>query len=358
MLQDTLERHQAFWNHDKMDRPSWGVSIGFFANEAYPRTMAKISPGVVTPQDIPIDELLEDFDERWELSSGMGDFPFSCSPFPSIPWLEAIAGCPIMASPSSFWAEPCIDDLETWNWGQPIRENPWARKLLELMRSLADHSHGRYQVSPSLMRGPADILSAMRGASNFAVDFLDTPGLVVPALRHCAQIWREMAQAQLDLIPPSSEGYLALETALRAWAPDRLLWLQEDAMALLSPKLYREFIMPLDTELSSAFPCVAFHLHGTALWAIDELVKIPGIGALELNLEDAMCDVPGTLAGWKKIQQNKPLVIWRVYHEDFPSWLAMILGEFPAKGISIQVSVHNVEEARKVSQEFQKYEKH
>jgi hypothetical protein len=356
MSEDTLKRHQAFWNHQQMDRPSWGVSIGFFANEAYPRVMAKMPSGQVKPENILVDELLDDFDERWQAQQGIGDFPFTCSPFPSIPWLEAIAGCPIMASPTSFWAEPCLTDFQTWQWNDHVLENPWAQKFLELMQKLIQHAQGRYQVSPTLMRGPADILSAMRGASQFAMDFLDTPEHIRPALDHCALIWREMAKAQSELIPPSSEGYIALESALRAWAPERLLWLQEDAMALLSPKLYREFILPLDMELSDLFPCVAFHLHGTALWAVDSLVHVPGINAIELNLEAAFCDVEGTLAGWKKIQEHKPLVIWRIYAEDFPTWLEGILKEFPPKGISIQVSARNVEEARKVQEAFRKYE--
>ena len=357
MSEDTLKRHQAFWNHEQMDRASWGVSVGFFANEAYPRVMAKMPSGPVKPENILVDELLDDFDERWQAQQGIGDFPFTCSPFPSIPWLEAIAGCPIMASPTSFWAEPCLTDFQTWQWNDHVLDNPWAQKFLELMRKLVQHSQGRYQVSPSLMRGPADILSAMRGASQFAVDFLDTPEHIRPALDHCALIWREMAKAQSDLIPTSPEGYIALESALRAWAPERLIWLQEDAMALLSPKLYREFVLPLDTELSSLFPCIAFHLHGTALWAVDSLVRVPGIGAIELNLEAAFCDVEGTLVGWKKIQAHKPLVIWRIYAEDFPVWLEGILKEFPAKGIFIQVSARNVEEARKVQAEFRKYER-
>ena len=275
MSVSTLTRHRAFWNHEEMDRPSWGVTLGFFANEAYPRLMAKMPSGPVQPENILIPELLQDFDARWEAQQGIGDFPFTCSPFPAIPWLEAMAGCPIMASPTSFWAEPCLADYHTWQWPSRVLENPWAQKLLEVMRALAEHARGRYQVSPTLMRGPADILAAMRGASQFALDFLDTPEHIRPALEQCAALWREMAQAQLDLIPPSSEGYVALESSLRAWAPERLLWLQEDAMALLSPKLYREFILPLDTELSGLFPCIAFHLHGTALWAVDSLVHVP-----------------------------------------------------------------------------------
>jgi hypothetical protein len=314
--------------------------------------MEKMPSGPVQPENILVSELLQDCDARWEAQQGIGDFPFTGSPFPSIPWLEAIAGCPIMASPTSFWAEPCLADYRTWQWPGRVLENPWARKLLELMQELVEHSRGRYQVSPSLMRGPSDILAALRGASQFALDFLDTPEHVRPALQRCAAIWREMAQAQLELIPPSSEGYIALESSLRAWAPQRLLWLQEDAMALLSPKLYAEFVLPLDRQLSSLFPAVAFHLHGNALWAIDELTHVPGIDVLELNLEAAFVDVPGTFAGWKKIQEHKPLVMWRLYDEDFPAWLEKVRREFPARGLSIQVTARNLEEARKVQSEF------
>jgi len=358
MSEDTLRRHRAFWNREQMDRPTWGVSLGFFANEVYPRTMANMPPGPVNPEDISIENLLEDCDDRWEAQRDLGDFPYTCAPISSVPWLEAIAGCPIMASPTSLWAEPCLHDWTNWEWDRSVPANPWARKLLEMMRVLVEHSKGRYQVSPTLMRGPADILAAMRGATQFAMDFLDEPDLVVTALHQCARIWREVAQDQLDLIPPSSEGYIALDAALRAWAPDKLLWLQEDAMALLSPKLYRDFVLPIDKDLSTSFPCVAFHLHGTALWAIDELVRVSGINVMELNLEAVMCDEEGTFAGWKKIVEHKPLVIWRTYGDDFSSWLARIFREFPLKGLAIQISVRNVEEARKVQDEFRKYEKY
>jgi hypothetical protein len=208
------------------------------------------------------------------------------------------------------------------------------------------------------MRGPSDILAAMRGATQLPLDLMDTPDLVVPALERCADIWQQMAQAQLNVIPPSREGYIALDLALRAWAPERLLWLQEDAMSLLSPTLYRTYVWPLDARLSESFPCVAFHLHGSALWAIDDVIRLPSVDVVELNLEAAMCDVEGTFAGWRKIQQHKPLVIWRMFAEDFPSWLARVVRELPAKGLAIQVSVRNVDQAGKVQDEFLKHEKH
>jgi hypothetical protein len=77
---------------------------------------------------------------------------------------------------------------------------------------------------------------------------------------------------------------------------------------------------------------------------------------MELNLEAAMCDVEGTFAGWKRIQGHKPLVIWRAYGEDLSSWLARIFREFPARGLAIQVSAHNLDEAKKVQNAFAAYE--
>ena len=223
-----------------------------------------------------------------------------------------------------------------------------AQKLLEIMHALIEHARGRYGVAPTLMRGPADMLAALRGPTQFCLDFLDTPELVGPALDECARIWETIAQAQLALIPHSAAGYLAGDAALRVSAPDKVLWLQEDAMSLLSPPLYRDYILPVDDRLSNMFPCVAFHLHGSALWAIDDLVKLSGVDVIELNLEAANCDVEGTFAGWKQIQVHKPVIMWRMFGEDFDAWFARVRREFSATGLSVQVSVKDQTEARRV----------
>jgi hypothetical protein len=352
MADSVQRRHEAFWNRADADRPLWGVSVGLFINESYPRAMAKIRPGSISPEDIPVEEILRDCDERSALDRGLGDFPCTCGPFSGIPWLEAIAGCSMMASPTGFWAEPCCEHLGEWHPPAPASETGWGRKLLELERALVAHANGRYQVSPVLMRGPLDIAAAVRGASGLVLDLVDSPGTVETVLGYGAQIWEDIGRAQLELIPASRHGYFALEAGLRVWAPDKLLWLQEDAMALLSPDLYRRHVLPLDRRLSETFACVAFHLHGSALWAIDDLVLVPGIDVLELNHEDARCDVEGTFAGWKKIQEFKPLVVWRRYDGGFRPWLDRVLRELRPAGLNVQVAVRNGTEAEAVAGEF------
>ena len=345
MYVENLEHHQAFWKRRKTARPLFGINVGFMANQRFPLLMESLPSGEVKPEDIRLDLFLKDCDRLYELQQDTGDYPYVAAAFPGLPWLEAIMGCPIASSPTNLWAEPCVSDWREYSRQKPNRDNPWYKKLIELVQGLIDHSGGRFQVAATLMRGPADMLSAMRGASNFVMDLIDNGDVASRAARLCADVWKDVGRAQLELIPDSDRGYVAGDHALRTWAPDKVIWLQEDAMGLLSPQLYRGFFLELDRYIAAGFPCVAFHLHGSALWAIDDLVKAPEIDVVELNLEDANCDVEGTCAGWKKIQANKPLVIWRMYKDDFPGWLERVIAEIPANGLSVQVSTATPAEA-------------
>jgi hypothetical protein len=347
-----LHRHQQFWDRRPADRPLLGINVGFNLEDTFPRTMARISDGPVKPADIPVDAFLQDCDALARAHEGLGDYPYVAAPFVGVPWLEAIAGCSIAASRNSFWAGPCVTDWRSWRWPESHLDNPWAQKLLELMEALAANAAGRYRVAPTLMRGTSDILAAMRGGAALVMDLMDQPENVQPAIAGAARLWSELATAQLARIPPSADGYVAGAAALRTWAPDKVLWLQEDAMALLSPKLYRRHFLSADRQLSDSFPCVAFHLHGSALWAIDDLVQLPGVDVLELNLEDARCDLEGTFAGWRKIQQHKPVVLWRMYGPDLEAWLKRVLSELPAAGVSVQVSTKDRAEAATVGAAF------
>ena len=67
-------------------------------------------------------------------------------------------------------------------------------------------------------------------------------------------------------------------------------------MSLLSPTLYRKYVWPVDAKLSAMFPCVAFHMHGSALWALDDVIRLPDVDIVELNLEAAMCDIEANTA--------------------------------------------------------------
>jgi len=349
-----LQRHRAFLERAATDRPLLGCNVGFFVNERFPRVMQAIPPGVVSPEHLRLDLFLQDCEQLYQDYRKIGDdYPYAAAPFSGLPWMEAIMGCPIVSSPTSLWAEPCIDGWDSWHWQRPeVAANPWGQKLLELMMGLVELSAGRFPTAPTLMRGPSDMIAAMRGAGNLALDVMDSPETVTRAAELCAKVWVEVGKAQLACIPDSPQGYVAGDHGLRVWAPERIIWLQEDAMALLSPATYREVFLPVDRHIARQFPWVAFHLHASALWAVDELARVPEIHIVELNQEEAACDIEAVFAGWHKLQAHKPCVIWRPYQPDFWEWLERVLGEFPPEGLSIQTTARSGVEASQVAVGF------
>jgi hypothetical protein len=56
--------------------------------------------------------------------------------------------------------------------------NPWLAKLLEFTEGLAALSAGRFPVALALMRGPLDLLSALRGPERMVFDLFDEPQAV------------------------------------------------------------------------------------------------------------------------------------------------------------------------------------
>lgn len=349
-----LKRHIDFWKLETTDRPLFGCNIGFYINEHCPLTISNLPIGLITPGDISIDLFLEDCENLYKAHRQLADdYPFVASPFTYIPWMEAIMGCPIMASEASIWAEPCVLDWHSWEWQDSILHNEWAQKLFEILKRLVDHSAGRFPVSATLMRGPSDILAAMKGAGELPLDIMDYPDLMQFAVKKCADAFIEIGKEQHRLIPICNEGYMDGDRGFRVWAPEKVIWLQEDAMALLSPRIYRDFFLNEDRRICNNFPATAFHLHGSALWAIEDLIQSPDIDVVELNLESAHCDMEGTLAGWKKINSaKKALIIWMQYREDLKYWLERIIKEIPAAGLSIQVTAKDLDEAKRAKDIF------
>ena len=348
---NALARHRAFWARQHTDRPLLGCNIGQFMNERYPRTTQALPEGLVNPEDIRVDLFLEDCEQQYLIHRELADdYPFIGSPFKFVPWLEAIMGCPIMASPHSLWAQPYASNWDDWHWKRPTLDNPWARKLLELMQALAEHSRGRYPVSATLMRGPSDMLAALRGAGQLPLDVIDYPDMVKKLAELCAHVWIEVAKAQQAVIPDRNEGYMDGDRGARFWSPEKGIWLQEDALSLLSPRLYRELFLPIDRHIAAEFPAVAFHLHSVSAWAVGDLISAPEIDIIEIDFDDPQteAEIERTFEACKLAQMHKPLIVSMMYNDSYCPWLKRILTDLSPQGLSIQIVVRNIEEGELV----------
>ncbi|HOQ99079.1 MAG TPA: uroporphyrinogen decarboxylase family protein [Anaerolineae bacterium] len=278
--------------------------------------------------------------ERWHRceSQLVSDVITPFAPAFGIPWVEAIAGCPVVAHPGSLWAGPAI---ESYTDRRPIvfdRDSPWLRSLIDLTRALVTLANGRFPVALPQMRGPLDVLAAMRTPQQMSIDLIEAPDEVTRILGELTDLWVGIAQAVLEVIPPFHGGYC---TRMKMWAPGCAITPQNDVSALISPKMYKRFALPFDQQIASRFPYHSFHMHSTEHHQIANLLTLQQLTAIQLTLEHTLggpsLDI--TLAAARRVLREKPLLLVAFDTETAD----LCLQELPAAGLAVMIGFNDYE---------------
>ncbi len=339
-----VERCRAFWSREEVDRPLLATWVGSFeVTRLYPRGLAHLPEGELTPGDINFESFRQDYEVLFEkhLQASV-DVPWSAFPLMVLPWVEAIAGCRIVHREGNIWAEPWLDSYDRFEGSRGLEPRmDWLAKLVEFTDWLVALSDGRFPVAVSLMRGPADVLAAVRGAQNSVLDLMDNPRAVVPVLERVTDIWVQVADAQLSHIPPFAGGYGW--SVQNLWAEEPGGWFQDDAIAYWSPSLYRTCAVPHESRLSRCMARTGCHLHSTAIFTADELLKMPDLGVIEMNLDVVGKSIPEMIPTFQRILETSRLYVWGNFTVDD---LVAMKENLPAKGLALQLMGETPEAVR------------
>jgi len=336
-LEATLKRHAAFWVRGEADVPLMGTTPrqARFPLRAL-RTVLTAKDGLITADMIEVEPLLQYADEQFT-SEGLllGDLLWSASPWVAIPWMEAILGCPIRISEhsESLWAEPILADWEQVADIQLSPANEWLFKLLELTSALAEHSQGRYPTVQTLMRGPSDMMAALRGSERLCLDLYDYPAEVRRLAEICTDIWVEVNKKVLDTIPSFRGGYGT--GLMQVWAPGQSVVFQEDASIFLSPSMYREFLLPGDRRIAESFEYSMIHLHSAALHIIDDLLEVDTLTAVQVAFDPSGPSIEQLIPVLAKIMERKPLLFMGVVGDLAQADMDQITDALPAEGLCL-----------------------
>ncbi|NIV30391.1 MAG: hypothetical protein GWN58_13115, partial [Anaerolineae bacterium] len=160
-----------------MDRPLLSSWVGTFGVvEHYLHGMGSLPNGELRPSDLNFEKFRPDYERLFANHRATGvDVPWAAFPLMTMPWVEAIIGCPIHHRDGNIWAGHWLDTYERRDEIELRPGNPWLERLLEFTDWLARVSDGRFPVSVSLMRGPLDLLAAIRGSERMCLDLFDYP---------------------------------------------------------------------------------------------------------------------------------------------------------------------------------------
>ncbi len=349
-FQEFKKRHLAFWELSEVERPLVGFTIGagldswsyWQYNKA---TRALFNRGKVSSEDINPTDFVEDQLKYLELCEQIDDDIYrTAMPLASIPWMEAILGCPVLSTEVGFKSAEILDNARSM---QPVRfnpHNPWIEKYLEFIQVYTQAFGTRYPVSQSVLRGPSDLACALLGAEKAMIGLATEPQAMHRLLDYVTGQLEKFLQLQLKHLPKFQNGYVVGQYDI--WAPKPTIRIQEDATVMYSPQFYSEFLRPMDERLAGLLPYTLIHLHASSLFLIDRFLEVSQIRAYQVTKDMGITRLSDMMPGLLKIQEaGKPLIVKGQFNDADLDFMKCNLS---MRGLCIQPVVTSLSEAEKL----------
>jgi 5-methyltetrahydrofolate--homocysteine methyltransferase len=286
-IKEAQQRLADWWGGKKVDRVVADVAASFVP--AHPRVPAYIPdvPGKYIDPRIVFSNL----EYRLERSFLGGEsFPFDAVYLGPMFHL-AYLGCEPVFTENTTWYEPCfasMDDLLACLRFDP--QNRWWLLVKDLLRQSVERSGGRYLTSI----GPVavammDTLAGLVGTENLMVALVEEPQKVLLARDRLAA-WARQIYEESAAIIAAPGGQRGTIDGMHVWSPKRVLTSQCDLCVMISPQLFRDFVVA-DLESTYAYVDHAiYHLDGEEeLRHLDSLLAIDKIRLIQWIPSSRMC---------------------------------------------------------------------
>ena len=340
-IQCKLQRHQAFWDRHNSE-PLLGFSIGdYFVSKRF-RAAARLlgEKRKIEPEMIDVGSFRNDYLRMFEESGKVTqDAIFTAAPFTGLPWIEAIMGCPVFSTESSFVARKPAGGSGDIDYDRP--ENlAWKLKYLEFIEMLVSLEPG-LPVGQPILRGPTDAVGTLLGQDTLIYELFDNPQRVERLLERASATFLGLIEEQERRVKHfysgSSLGFYDL------WCPGSSLWFQDDLTSLLSPALYERHILPIHRRLSKAREYNLFHLHPSSFYMIDLLMELEDLRLIEINRDEGGPSVQEMLPVIRRVLAGKNCLLWGHFEA---GELKALFQECDPAGLGVIAVVDNPEEAQ------------
>ncbi|NLS79800.1 MAG: hypothetical protein GXY76_21345 [Chloroflexi bacterium] len=353
-LDTLLEKHRAFW---RRDAKGFLRAVSVFAPSEPSRLPQRDGRAItqaarLTPDMFDVGLLIDDV-LAWDPSQndpllaarqqvlafpGVGDLLPLSRAFFKIPWLEAMLGCPITMTEGQIWVghyEGTAEDAIRR--GVHFEGNPWFQLYVEFLHQLQARLEPRYLASANtLLRGTCDLVAAILGVKEACVGWIEQPRLMARLLRVCTDANLAVIEAGRKALRPFQGGYMS---AFGVWAPEYVVRTQADHSTLLSPRMYREQILPFDREVIAAAPHCIFHIHNNGYHIAPDLVQVPELDAIEVVVDPYPTGARKAyeIVMMQMILQHKALLI----DGNFPSYeeAEWVLAQLDRRGLYYNVQL-------------------
>jgi len=192
--------------------------------------------------------------------------------------LALYLGCRGVDMPGTVWCQPFVLDEEPGD--IPLSYDPdnfYWRFCLRLGRDQLRLSRGKFLLQfPDLIEG-LDTLEAMRGAERLLIDLIERPDWVRRQLRRITDLYFRYYDVLYDLMRDEVGG-----SVFWIWGPGRTAKFQCDFSYMISPAMFKDFMLPVLTEMCERVSYPLYHWDGPgAIPHHDLLLSIPNLRMLQ-----------------------------------------------------------------------------
>lgn len=263
--------------------------------------------------------------------------------------LASYLGCQANFRDDTIWFGPPI--LNDWKYLSEVKFNS-QNKLWEVTRELTDfvskRGENKFLTAFADLGGVMDVMASLRGSERLCLDLIEYPEKIKELRDSIVKVWIKCYDELFDIVNKNQEGTVGW---LPAWSPGKTYPLQCDFSAMISPKMYKEFVVPEIRTIARHLDNVVYHLDGPdAVKHLDVILDIPEIDAIQwvpgpktLPEEPPSPPLIDEISMLHKIQKKKKSLY--VYASG-PKEVEHLISELCPEGLLICTSCNSKKEAR------------
>lgn len=193
--------------------------------------------------------------------------------------MAAFLGSPLHIRPDTVWFDPLpvekLEDIQP----QFDAENLWWQRVQKLTELATQRWKGQAIIGLTDLGGNLDILASLRSSEKLLLDLSDTPEEVLRISSEITYLWMRYYDALYDLTRGEETGCSCWSPM---WAPGKFYMLQSDFSYMISPRMFKRFVMPDLTACCNFLDYPFYHLDGIGqLNHLDQILSIPNLRGIQ-----------------------------------------------------------------------------
>ena len=278
-FEEVLERYEAWWDCDIIDRPLFSIAFPAPQDERQPlpqKTHATIRDRWLDTEHVTASEEAHlrntvHFADRLPVAwPNLGPEIFS-----------AFYGCEMEYGEDTAWSMPILSDWseETVNAVRLDRDGFFFQKAMEMTDAFIEAGKDTFIVGPTDMHGGGDAIAAFRDPQKLLVDTIETPDAIKTL---CDRVTTDFLEVYDMFYEKLADAGMPSTAWLPATCKGKFHVPSNDFSCMISEEAFEDLFIPgIIRECQHMDRCI-YHLDGPdALRYVDRLLEIPEIDAIQ-----------------------------------------------------------------------------